>query len=243
MLATTMRSTTNPPNPSSTVLWGLARSTRLAAVMAWGKRPEPFRTRKLSPTAPMVLHLGGCGRVGHHRNTTKHEGPPHHQVRGPHTIHHPTHNARHHQRQLTPKPPPHSWTTPHTVVGTCGSRGGEHVVRQGREHTPVAGRGAAVARPSARPVGPGVYITSGTPDSPSVARARGPAPTRPGTRRSRPRKELRHGEDGPGRRRGRFTPPTGGTSTGDEAFPSGGRAPVVQWVHCFRGRGGAHGSR
>ena len=105
MLATTMRSTTNPPNPSSTVLWGLARSTRLAAVMAWGKRPEPFRTRKLSPTAPMVLHLGGCGRVGHHRNTTKHEGPPHHQVRGPHTIHHPTHHARHHQRQLTPKPP------------------------------------------------------------------------------------------------------------------------------------------
>ena len=96
MLATTMRSTTNPPTPQEHVLWGLARSTRLAAVMAWGKRPEPFRTRKLSPTAPMVLHLGGCGRVGHHRNTTKHEGPPHHQVRGPHAIHHPTHNARHH---------------------------------------------------------------------------------------------------------------------------------------------------
>ena len=28
-----------------------------------------FRTWKLSPQAPMVLHLGGCGRVGHRHNT------------------------------------------------------------------------------------------------------------------------------------------------------------------------------
>ena len=35
--------------------------------MARGKRPAPFRTRKLSPSAPMVLHLLRCGRVGRRR--------------------------------------------------------------------------------------------------------------------------------------------------------------------------------
>ena len=29
---------------------------RVSATMAKGKRPAPFRTRKLSPSAPMVLH-------------------------------------------------------------------------------------------------------------------------------------------------------------------------------------------
>src|ERR671925_72855 len=42
--------------------------------MAEGKRPVPFRTRKLSPPAPMVLHPRGCGRVGH-RRTQCEEGP------------------------------------------------------------------------------------------------------------------------------------------------------------------------
>src|SRR5690606_3187979 len=40
---------------------------RVTATIAWGKRPVPYRTRKLRPTAPMVLHSGGCGRVGHRR--------------------------------------------------------------------------------------------------------------------------------------------------------------------------------
>src|SRR5690606_18787474 len=35
-----------------------------------GKRPVPFRTRKLSPSAPMVLHSRGCGRVGRRRTQT-----------------------------------------------------------------------------------------------------------------------------------------------------------------------------
>lgn len=39
--------------------------------MARGKRPAPFRTRKLSLSAPMVLQVGTCGRVGH-RRTYKH---------------------------------------------------------------------------------------------------------------------------------------------------------------------------
>jgi hypothetical protein len=34
-------------------------------MLAAGKHPVPSRTRKLSPPAPMVLHWGRCGRVGH----------------------------------------------------------------------------------------------------------------------------------------------------------------------------------
>ncbi len=40
---------------------------RVTVVIASGKRPVTFRTRKLRLTAPMVLHSGGCGRVGHRR--------------------------------------------------------------------------------------------------------------------------------------------------------------------------------
>src|SRR5215217_3815095 len=50
--------------------------TRVTAVIAWGKRPVPFRTRKLRPTAPMVLHPGGCGRVGHRRTTIRSRPQP-----------------------------------------------------------------------------------------------------------------------------------------------------------------------
>ena len=42
----------------------------VSVVTATGKRPDPSRTRKLSLTAPMVLHPPGCGRVGHHRAHT-----------------------------------------------------------------------------------------------------------------------------------------------------------------------------
>ena len=48
--------------------------------MAAGKRPVPFRTRKLSPPAPMVLPPGGSGRVGYRRpnnftHSTRHTNP------------------------------------------------------------------------------------------------------------------------------------------------------------------------
>jgi hypothetical protein len=39
----------------------------VTAVMAEGKHPVTFRTRKLSSSAPMVLHRGRCGRVGRRR--------------------------------------------------------------------------------------------------------------------------------------------------------------------------------
>ena len=49
--------------------------TRVTAVIAWGKRPVPSRTRKLRPAAPMVLHPEGCGRVGHRRTTPPGSSP------------------------------------------------------------------------------------------------------------------------------------------------------------------------
>lgn len=88
-----------------------ARGARVTAVIAWGKRPVPSRTRKLRPTAPMVLHPGGCGRVGHRRTTIRSRAS-NHQVGGsptltPHTTapaRAPVHTAAGHQppRQLPP---------------------------------------------------------------------------------------------------------------------------------------------
>src|ERR1700710_2324668 len=46
--------------------------------MARGKHPAPFRTRKLSLSAPMVLHGGPCGRLGRRRTT--HFKGDHHSV-------------------------------------------------------------------------------------------------------------------------------------------------------------------
>src|SRR6266545_6658766 len=48
----------------------------VTAAIAKGKRPAPSRTRKLSPSAPMVLHPPGCGRVGRRRTTTQKWGAP-----------------------------------------------------------------------------------------------------------------------------------------------------------------------
>ena len=52
--------------------------------MAAGKRPVPFRTRKLSPPAPMVLLPGGSGRVGYRRpnNFTQSTRCKHHAYSG-----------------------------------------------------------------------------------------------------------------------------------------------------------------
>ena len=88
--ASTIRSTPNPPpnhphprgvggrrqrqgshtTESATTRDGTALPTAVSVVTATGKRPAPSRTRKLSLTAPMVLHPPGCGRVGHHRAHT-----------------------------------------------------------------------------------------------------------------------------------------------------------------------------
>ena len=92
--ASTIRSTTNPTQPTRTRdayatrrvrAWGAAThnttksSYRVILALPaqssrWSQRQgnarHPSRTRKLSLTAPMVLHPPGCGRVGHHRAHT-----------------------------------------------------------------------------------------------------------------------------------------------------------------------------
>lgn len=47
----------------------------VAVVIAEGKHPVPYRTRKLSLPAPMVLHAPACGRVGN-RRTQPFNGAP-----------------------------------------------------------------------------------------------------------------------------------------------------------------------
>lgn len=47
--------------------WCCCGSLFFSVVIASGKRPVTFRTRKLRLIALMVLHSGGCGRVGHCR--------------------------------------------------------------------------------------------------------------------------------------------------------------------------------
>src|SRR5688500_9247994 len=47
---------------------------RVTAVMARGKRPVSFRTRKLSLSAPMVLPWRRGGRVGRRRTTITERG-------------------------------------------------------------------------------------------------------------------------------------------------------------------------
>ena len=47
------------------------RLERVSAAIARGKRPVPFRTRKLSLSASMVLQGGPCGRVDRRRTSFK----------------------------------------------------------------------------------------------------------------------------------------------------------------------------
>src|SRR6476659_7178313 len=56
--------------PSLTV-YHRFRFTDLLATRASGPHPFPFRTRSLSPTAPMVLRSRERGRVGHRRLLTR----------------------------------------------------------------------------------------------------------------------------------------------------------------------------
>src|SRR5688500_308702 len=60
-------------NARTRQVW-FAHVHRVTAVMARGKRPVPFRTRKLSLSAPMVLPWRRGGRVGHRRTTIPHRG-------------------------------------------------------------------------------------------------------------------------------------------------------------------------
>src|SRR5690606_7001239 len=60
------------PQPPHTAGWD---ATRVTAAIAKGKHPVPYRTRKLSLSAPMVLQPRGCGRVGRRRTYTPQRPP------------------------------------------------------------------------------------------------------------------------------------------------------------------------
>src|SRR3954469_23704567 len=102
----------------------------VSVVLASGKRPVPFRTRKLSLTAPMVLQPKGCGRVGHRRTQHEEEEDP---GREPETV------------------LPGSFSYPHPRVVPPGTR----VVHRG---TRVVHRGTRVGHPSTRAGLPGLAV-------------------------------------------------------------------------------------
>jgi hypothetical protein len=117
----------NPPHTTGGA--GTAGGGRVTVVIAWGKRPVPFRTRKLRPTAPMVLHSRGCGRVGHRRTTPTRVEAPTHQCWGLPNFN----NQPPHARIRPPQPPPPP--------------------RQGQPAGP-AGSGLCGPRPGCRPRAP-----------------------------------------------------------------------------------------
>ena len=110
---------------------------KLAVVMAWGKRPAPFRTRKLSPTAPMVLPPTGGGRVGHHRNHTKQVRPRPAPLDGaePHPPNTPHNTPTQHTHPTHPPNTPHKTSTPaHRRTQTDNPRA---KTRTHPQHTPT----------------------------------------------------------------------------------------------------------
>jgi hypothetical protein len=73
-IASTIRFTDPQPHPPGHRLVDKVES--VAAAMAAGRRPEPSRTRKLSPPAPRVLQGQPRGRAGHRRTTSNQEPAP-----------------------------------------------------------------------------------------------------------------------------------------------------------------------
>ena len=90
----------NPPRSPAGTRAGAARgmdNRRFAAAMAQGRRPDPFRTRKLRPGTAMVLHPEGCGRVARRRTQTSQGGDT---TRAPSLFTYPGH-TREHARMIT----------------------------------------------------------------------------------------------------------------------------------------------
>lgn len=141
----------------------------ISAVIAAGVHLFPFRTEKLSPSAPMVLGPQGPGRVGRRRFLT--DGPP---VGGPFSLRASAGRAPARADTCTPAPPP---------------RAGRHA------HEPCAPAGGPCAG-AAAPQGPrrGCPRRFPSASAPPPGRARPDRP--PSRRRGRPRAA---GTSGPGR--------------------------------------------
>ena len=110
----------------------------LVVVTAPGKRPATFRTWKLSPAAPMVLHPRGCGRVGNRHNTPP-RGAAHTSAAPPHTHtpNQPTHaRARDHARNNA-HAPPRATTRTHASAHKRHPAGDNTRTPQTSTHTPT----------------------------------------------------------------------------------------------------------
>ena len=129
---------------------GFPDNTGFAAAMAQGRRPDPFRTRKLRPGTAMVLHPTGRGRVARRRTTrtknprssTRSRGSTHTQTHTHgETTCHDTHATPPHARDHPPTPPANRSKQPGRRRGnrrektlshgagdtTQGDRGDQHV--------------------------------------------------------------------------------------------------------------------
>src|SRR3712207_212515 len=69
------RSGPDPSEVAGRAGW-IVQLKSVSAAIARGKHPAPFRTRKLSLSAPMVLQVRTCGRVGRRRTTSCASRPP-----------------------------------------------------------------------------------------------------------------------------------------------------------------------
>ena len=101
----------------------------LAAAMARGRRPVPFRTWKLRPGTAMVLHPAGCGRVARRRTNTYTGGPGDRQHANPRTpLPYPHKNTNNTEKRATAQ------AHPHTQAHTQGHASHTHGPRT---HTPA----------------------------------------------------------------------------------------------------------
>src|SRR5438874_4132848 len=80
--------------------------------MAEGRHPVPFRTRKLSPPAPMVLPWRRGGRVGRRRDFLRQEPPS----GGSFAFRYPSSMSRPPQRSSRPARGAHPASTPPRIV-------------------------------------------------------------------------------------------------------------------------------
>ena len=89
------------PNTPDTTRGPRSHLHRVSAAIATGKRPAPFRTRKLSPSAPMVLPGRPGGRVGRRRTpppgwrSSPSPTPGAGRTTATHALCHPPHTSNH----------------------------------------------------------------------------------------------------------------------------------------------------
>ena len=153
-------------NPAAGIFFGaggwLVVSHRVTAVIASRKRPVPFRTRKLSSIAPMVLHSGGCGRVGRRRTSFTGSGGVLEPPAGVFASSTPFFHARHRTRLVR------GWPGPVAALGCSPGRRERGQPRRHRRGSGEPGRHACGRGvPWISGAGRGRSLTCACPEGPS----------------------------------------------------------------------------